>query len=361
MARRLDWILGVVFVLLCAFSQAEETEWGLARPEAVGLDAKMLDKAVERVSSSNASEIHSLLVLRHGKLVLERYFSGSGRRVFDSDRLHEQMSITKTVVALLVGIARDQGKFASLDTRVMDYLPAYADLRSETLDKVSLRHVLSMSLGLSWNEWLPFSDPANTLAAAFRTSDPLRMLLKRPFSDQPGSCFRYNSISTSLLVSALRSVTGIPVEQYAETVLFRPLGIRHRLWERHAGGDVNGGWGLSLRPRDMAKIGQLILDRGVWQSKRIVSSQWIDEMTSAHMKVDHRDYGYLIWCESAQVRGRKVSWVAAMGSGGQKIYVVPELDMVVVMTAGYRDDPAQDTFPNMILTDYVLAAAKPSA
>lgn len=154
MARRLDWMLGVVFLLLCALSQAEETEWGLARPEAVGLDAKMLDKAVERVSSSNVSEIHSLLVLRHGKLVLEQYFSGSGRRVFDSNRLHEQMSITKTVVALLVGIARDQGKFASLDTRVMDYLPAYADLRSETLDKVSLRHVLSMSLGLSWNEWL---------------------------------------------------------------------------------------------------------------------------------------------------------------------------------------------------------------
>ena len=108
----------------------------------------------------------------------------------------------------------------------------------------------------------------------------------------------------------------------------------------------------------MAKIGQLILDRGVWQGKRIVSAQWIDEMTSAHMKVDHRYYGYLIWCESAQVRGRMVSWVAAMGSGGQKIYIVPELDMVVVMTAGYRDDPNQDVFPNAILTDYVLAAAK---
>ena len=358
MTRRLERFLFVLCIAVCASSYAQGAEWMLTSPETVGLDAKTLGKAVDRAASSNDSEIHSLLVLRHGKLVLERYFPGSGRRAYDADTLHEQMSITKTVVALLVGIARDQGKIASLDTGVMDYLPAYADLRSATLDKVSLRHVLSMSSGWSWNEWLPFSDPANTLAAAFRTSDPLRMLLKRPFDDPPGSRFRYNSISTGLLVGTLRSVTGMPAEQYAETMLFRPLDIRRRLWERQAGGDVNGGWGLSLRPRDMAKIGQLILDQGLWQGKRIVSAQWIKEMTSAHMKVDHRDYGYLIWRESARVRDRSVAWVAAMGSGGQKIYVVPELDMVVVMTAGYRDDPNQDTFPNAILTDYVLAAAK---
>jgi CubicO group peptidase (beta-lactamase class C family) len=366
--------LAAVFVLLlsapawaapCPCEALAKEEWPMAAPEAAGVDPVLLDAAAERARTLPGTAMHSLLVLRGGKLVFERYFTApddewghDGQPVaFTADTPHQMMSVTKTVVALLVGIARDRGMLADLDAPILSYLPEYADLRSPERDRITLRHVLMMGSGLAWNEWLPFRDPANTFAVAYHAPDPYRYLLSRPLKDEPGTRFTYNSFGSGLLVAALRDALGKPIDDFARTALAEPLGVTSFGWEKFRNGDLIGGWGLNLRPRDMAKLGQLLLDGGIWRGKRLVSASWVAEMMTPRLTVDRRRYGYQMWVHEETVDGRPLTWISALGRGGQKIHVVPALDLVVVMTAGYYNDDRQDTVPDELLTRYVLPAA----
>jgi len=336
-----------------------------AVPEEVGIDARALERAAKEARTIPDTAMHSILVERGGKLVFERYFTapddetgrGAPPVAFNAEKPHAMFSVTKTVVALLVGIARDRGLIGDLDTPIHALLPEYADTRRPGAAPITLRHVLTMSSGLAWNEWVPFSAPENTLRGALYSSDPYRFLLTRPSAFEPGTRFVYNSMGSGLLVAVLRHALSEPVEVFATKNLAEPMGVRDVGWEKFRNGDVVGGWGLSLRPRDMVKLGRLILNGGVWNGKRLVSAEWVAEMTKTRLPVDHRGYGYQMWTETATIDGREVSWVSALGRGGQKIHIVPALDLVVVMTAGYYVDDRQDTVPDGLLRRYILPAA----
>jgi CubicO group peptidase (beta-lactamase class C family) len=342
--------------------------WRVAAPEDVGLDGAVLGATGERFTAFTEANLHSLLVVRRGSLVYERYFVGEdqawadqlGRVSFDASTKHDVRSITKSVTALLVGIAIERQLISGIEELVFTYFPHCADLRTPQKDGIRLRHLLTMSPGFDWDEYRPFSDPHNSEARMYRSPDPYRFVLQQPLVTPPGKFFRYNSGATELLGGVLHRTTNRRLDDFAREVLFEPLGIADTAWNGFSNGIPAASAGLRLRPRDMAKLGQLVLNRGQWNGRQIIPETWIRD--SSLPQIGRPDgiyfYGYQWWLGRSLVDKREVPWVAAMGRGGQHIFVVPRLDLVVVLTAGLYDNPALAWVAVDTLNRYVLAAVR---
>jgi len=296
--------------------------------------------------------VHAILVARRGRLVFERYFSGSdeinGRRVrnvaFDADTLHNVKSVTKSVASLAVGIAMDRGLIGSIDAPIFSFFPELSDLRTPEKDRIRLVDVLTMSLGLQWREAVPDNEDDNDEGRMHAAPDPCRYVLGLPMTAPAGQDFFYNTGALTLLSAILRKAVGRPLDEFARETLFEPLGIKRAEWSR-VKGDSDAGGGLRLRPRDMAKIGQLVLAGGRWNGGQVVSKAWIDSsMTPRLNATGLYFYGYLWWLGRSLFNGREIHWAAALGRGGQSIRIVPELDLVVVVTAGYYQDYSPQAF-----------------
>ncbi len=201
-----------------------------------------------------------------------------GTLVFDATVKHDLKSITKSVTSLLVGIGVDRGWIADINTPVFTYFPDHSDTQSPEKDRITLEHLLTMSAGLAWNESLPWSDPANNERQMDDTVDPYRYALERPVVTQPGRVYNYCGAAPILLQGVLQRTSGKPLDELAREALLEPLSITDVEWTRFPSGDVRGHGGLRLRPRDLAKLGQLVLDRGMWQGKQIILADWIAEV-----------------------------------------------------------------------------------
>lgn len=340
--------------------------WAVAAPEGEGFDPAILcalGPALEAWPEGNA---HAVLVVRHGRLVYERYFAGEdqrwgrplGRIPHDAETKHDLRSITKSVTSLLVGIAVDNGWIKDIDAPVLSLLPQYADLRSPETDRITLRHLLTMSSGLAWDEDLPYSDPRNSERLMSDAPDPYRYVLQQPFAAAPGERWTYSGGSTALLSAVLKQVSGRSLDVLAQEVLFAPLGIADVEWVRYPNGDPIAASGLRLRPRDIAKLGQLVLDRGAWQGRQIVSAGWIGHSTALQIAIeDQVDYGFQWWLGRSRIDGREVRWTAGLGWGGQRLFLVPDHDLLVVVAAGLYDRPdLQDQLGRTVLERHVLPA-----
>ena len=327
-------------------------------------DDKLIDRnALCRMADQLAStaNIHAVLVVHRGKLVFERYFSGDdeipgrfyGRRVenvsFDADTLHNMKSVSKSIASLAVGIAIDRGLIGSINEPIFSFFPELSDLRSPEKDRIQLSHVLGMSMGLKWEEATPATgDDNNDEARMNMARDPCRYVLGLPVTASAGEVFFYNTGALRLVSAVIHKATGRPLDEFARETLFEPLGITRVEWSR-VRGDTDAGGGLRLRPRDMAKIGQLVLAGGRWNDRQVVSKAWIETSTAVKLKAtDGLSYGYLWWLGRSRIDGREISWIGALGRGGQSIRIVPELDLVVVVTAGYY----QDYSPRAFQTQY---------
>ena len=266
----------------------------------------------------------------------------------------------KSVTALVLGMAIDHGWIKSVDTPVLSFFPEYADLRAPEKDRITLRHLLTMSSGLDWHEFdVPYTDAANSEIRMDTAPDPYRFALEQPMVAPPGQIWNYNSGSTELLGAVLRKATGKPLDQLARTMLFGPLGITDVEWYRYAQDNPSAAAGLRLRPRDLAKIGQVVLQHGAWNGKRLVSASWVGASTTPQINGQGVFfYGYQFWLGRSLVDKHVVDWAAAWGLGGQRVFIVPDLDLVVVVTAGlYRSD-MQAQVPLKILNQYVLNAVQ---
>jgi len=340
----------------CAAPARREDGWSVASAnEDNDINQAALGGMADRLESSGAN-IHAVLVARHGRLAFERYFSGSdevpsrffGVRVtdisFDADTLHNQKSCSKSVASLVIGIAIDQGLIRSIDEPVFSFFPELSDLRSPDKDRILLSHLLTMSLGLRWVEATPATGGDNDEDRMHMAQDPARYVLGLPVTAPAGQGFFYNTGALTLISAIVRKATGRPLDDFARTTLFDPLGISEFEWSR-VKGDSDAGGGLRLRPRDMAKIGQLVLAGGRWNDRQIVSKAWIEASTTAKLKaIGGQSYGYLWWLRSTPLNGRVVQSIAALGRGGQSIRIVPELDLVVAVTAGYYQDYSPEAF-----------------
>jgi CubicO group peptidase (beta-lactamase class C family) len=303
------------------------------------MDPVKLQAALDQVTEQRIA-LESLLIIRNGAIVSETYYNGS-----DQDTPHALFSVTKSFIATLVGIAFDQGELNGLDQPVLALLPgrSYANL-DDRKEVLSIEDVLTMSTGLEWIE----GDPA--YRELYMGRDWVKNLLDRPVTEKPGERFNYCSGCAHLLSAILQEQTGMPTRKFADKYLFKPLGITELRWEEDAQHIAIGGWGLSLTPRDMARLGYLYLQQGQWDGEQILSPGWIEAATTKHLPAgDRLDYGYQWWIH------REIPAYMALGRGGQTIFVAPELDLIVVTTANLNGghDPILD-----LIDDYIIPAAQ---
>jgi len=334
-----------------------EDDWPRADPASQRLDPEPLDRLVAAIEEGrNYPDIHSLLVVRHGYLVLERYFAG-----WHEERLHTLQSVSKSFTSALIGIAIDRGDLRGVDEKVLGFFPELRDIRhlDDRKHAMTVEDLLTMRSGTDYNE-RGSNSPHDRLNSLRRGWD--RFYLDRPMAAEPGTTFQYDSGGVILLSSLLKARTGLHADAYAERHLFGPLGIRQASWYRNAEGHPHTGGGLDLRPRDMARFGLLYLRGGHWGDRQVVSDDWVGRSTRRQVerRRDPHDvgYGYLWWILEPDPQGDGEHDIyAAKGFMGQYIFVVPEHDMVVVVTAG-TSSYTDEVRPERFLYTHILASVR---
>lgn len=347
--------------------------WDTATLEQVGMDAEPLADLLRLIESTDDHLIHSLLIARDGKLVFEQYWPGLDlepgtlepiAKDFGRETLHYVASVSKSLTSALAGIALDQGLIGGVEDSLFSYFPEYAHLRTGDNGPIIVKHLLSFTSGYDWNEFVyGFDDARDSHYQMFNTSDPIGFLLARPVTSEPGSVFHYNSGDTNLLGEIVRrSAAASTLVEFAQRYLFQPLDISTYAWIRFplAPAVTFASGGASLRPRDMAKLGQLHLNGGVWNEARVVSEPWVAASTTEAIPLagSYRTlygYGYNWWLGRFPSLDGAVEYFRAAGWGGQDVFVVPELALVVVFTAGgYYEVRPLDV--EDLIVDYILTA-----
>ncbi|AMJ63341.1 serine hydrolase [Bosea sp. PAMC 26642] len=307
--------------------------------------------------------LHGIVVARHGKLVFEHYFPGTdeiwgtGRGVvaFNAAELHDLRSVTKSLVGLLYGIALEDGLVPAPESTLLDAFPDYADLAGDPARrKLTIAHVLSMTMGADWDESsIPYSDPRNSEIAMERAPDRYRFILERPILKPPGESWNYSGGATALLGHLIAKGSGGTLNDFAKAKLFGPLGITETAWIKGFDGRESAASGLRMRPRDLTRIGQLVLDQGSHGGRSIVSTAWLKASFTRRARIeDGFDYGYQ-WYLGQLSSG--AGTIVAIGNGGQRMTIVPALGLVAVVTAGNYNRPDGWKLPVKLLTEYVLA------
>jgi CubicO group peptidase (beta-lactamase class C family) len=352
----------------CGVPVERKDGWPVATPAGAGIDNTRLCAVTEWLKNLPQSNVHSIVVARRGALVFEQYFAGADEAWGNSlgtvqhgpNVKHDLRSITKSVVATLVGIAIDRKLIASVDEPVFKFYPEHADLRTPEKDRIRLRHLLTMSAGFAWNENLAYGNPENSERRMTVAPSPYRYTLEQPVADPPGVQFTYSGGATQLLAGVVQKTAGKPLEAFAREALFEPLGIGDVTWVKMPNGDPSAASGLRLTARDLAKIGQLVLTKGEWNGRRIVSAEWIAEATTPAIEgFDFLFYGYQWWLGRALIDGREVPWIAGLGLGGQRLFIVPSYELVVAINAGFYTSPMQRWVPWLIFRRYVMNAVRP--
>jgi CubicO group peptidase (beta-lactamase class C family) len=306
---------------------AQTAEWPAATPAESGIDPARLTDLLNRIRRREFGNITSLLIVRRDRLVMEEYFNG-----VVAAQEHLTQSVTKSVMSLATGLAVDRGLMRVSD-QIVPMFPDYQPVASLTANKQSLtvRDLLTMRTGYNWTENPYATSPLARLNTCF--CDWVRFVLDYQMNETPGARFEYNSGGVILLGAAVGRAAGVRVDQFLESELFGPMGFQNHRWERGLpGGLPHGGGGLYLRPRDMAKLGTLMANGGQWQGRRLVSEAWIRESTQMTQTIyqtgwggQTTTYGYLWWGFPGVV--------AASGTGGQWILIVPDRQLVVASTA----------------------------
>ncbi|MBP7765489.1 MAG: serine hydrolase [Syntrophaceae bacterium] len=338
--------------------------WPTAHMAEVNMDEKKPSRLIEKILDGTYKDVHSVLIFKNGKLVLEEYFPGfdieKGSVDYGREKMHVMMSVTKSFGSTLMGIAIDKGLVKGVDEYLSSFFPNYARYFNDiNKKKIKLRHVLSMSAGFDWVD-LEF------YGAVIDTESCLDYIFSKSMAHEPGSTFNYNS-GLSILVGKIILDNSRPLkfEEFADQYLFRPLGIKKYEWDSSyvdRSGEVipRTDVGLNLYPRDMARLGYLYINKGKWNGQQIVSPQWIEEATREQVKYHTVGYGYQWWLYQYRVNDFIVKAHVADGYGGQRIIVIPDLDMVIVFTAGMYSNGVSHVVNLMysMAGEYIVAAVK---
>lgn len=372
---------GLLVVSLCSCSPLDpEGEWIYQPPEQigdgwetasladVGIDPIPIADLVTTLKNSPGHLVHSIVIAVNGRLVLEVYFDGFTHPTYGEKPIsygretsHCLSSVAKSVTATLLGIAIDRGFITGVNDGVFDFFPELGDLNVGRKSEITLEHLVTMSSGLEWDEWTrPIGDPRNDLMKWLaHDGDLVRFVLERSLVADPGVVFRYNGGLTNVLGEAIRRASGLALDRFSEVYLFDPLGISEFSWIHVRPDFVYASGDISLLPRDMAKLGQLYLQGGIWRGEQLLPRSWIDASASAHLAFESQwqgraGYSYG-WWELSEAYGEGA--FEASGWGDQAVIVVPEFDMVAVFTGGsYWEDPLMTSHEMML--GYVLPAVR---
>ncbi len=316
--------------------------WRVSSLESEGMAPDKIDRLLQAIEGGDFSKVDSVLIARHGKLVLEAYFNG-----FERDMKHDLQSVTKSVASALVGIAIDRGFIADVDQPLSNFYPerwpkVFKDKAAKS--RITLEHLLTMTAGFDAEEnWGVGPRRVDDMR---RSEDWYLFALDLPLARPPGERFSYNSPTAFLVGGVVAQAAGEPLPAFAKEALFEPLGITDYCWSIAPGGGALTNSDLFMRPRDMAKFGQLYLDQGLWNGRRVISEDWVRVSTNhlvdsarpdpARKLASERGYGYLWWTRRAPAAPDPTfDLFLATGNGGQKIFVFPTLELVVVFTGSH--------------------------
>lgn len=355
---------------------ASNDGWKTARADALGVDSVKLNALTQALRAWPELGVHAVIIERDGQLIYEQYFDGFdqkwgqplGQISMTSESMHDLRSVTKSVVSALVGIAVGEGKIQSLDQPAVTWFPEYPELNTPERRRLTLAHVLTMTSGLEWNEEVPYNDPLNDEIKMTRSTEPLRYALTRPFVLAPGADYNYNGGLTQLMAAILVRATKTPLQDYARTKLFEPLGITEFEWVGNLAGMPSAASGLRLRTRDLAKFGSLYLHGGKWNGKQVIPVEWVEASTRRQFRFRPRTgpdaggqfgYGYFWWYNCYQTSAGLIEARTAVGNGQQRVFVLPGLNMVITIFAGrYNDFSTGATLGRRIMLDHIIPAVK---
>lgn len=322
----------------------------------VGMNEEMLREVAGRIENDKYGEVHSMLLYKNDNLVFEEYYNGYTYQwdapahygdfvAWNRDMPHCIHSDSKSFTSLCIGIAIDKGFIMSVDQSIFDYLPGYEHYKVNGKEKITIEHLLTMTSGLEWEEWkISLASTENDqIALWFYEDGPVHYILNKPLVEVPGTHFNYSGGDIQLLAEILHNATGMKLDEFSAKYVFEPMGIdTYDWWLIYPSGEIQAAGGLKLTPRDMVKIGAMMLNKGVWKGNRIISENWVAQCIAPYrgnrnIKIPGEDlgkvgYGYTWWTKNFKYKGKPITWYSALGWGGQKISVLPQLDMVLVFT-----------------------------
>ncbi|MCV9387783.1 serine hydrolase domain-containing protein [Reichenbachiella ulvae] len=303
-------------------------------------------------------QLHSMLWVQGDTLVLEEYYND-----YALDSLQDMRSATKSIRSLLLGIALDQGWIEDVEDPFLKYLPGHEVQKNIDPRKQQIRIVdlMTMSSGLDCNDWDRRSKGQEDKAYRKPADQWVQLALDLPQINDPGDTAMYCSLGAILLARVIEESSGLTIDQVAERFLFAPMGITHYRWGHTSSQREipTAAKRLYMRPRDMAKIGWMVMHDGVWQGQRIVSEDWIKESTTAHVRLTGLEYGYFWWRIPLKVgeSERYVQSILATGNGGQYIIMIPEIDALFVFTGGAYNSE-KDKVPFVLLQRLLIPMAQ---
>lgn len=324
------------------------------------LMSALLGKTYPGIDSITIVKDNTLLLHQDLREELSQYDNWVGNQDLNRHVVH---SISKSFVSALVGIASDQGYIEDVQTPILSFFD-YTDYQNwdSRKQQITLQNVLSMQLGLQWDEWqYPFGDTRNSLTALTENNrDFVKALFDLPLAETPGTQYTYNSVASISLGYVVEKSTGIPLETFAQQFLFDPLQIQHANWFRTPDGVPDTSSGLFLKTRDLAKFGQLYLDQGAWNGIQVISSQWVEQslQNQSDIKLEFTNgYGYQWWLGEFDNNGKSVPFYSSRGFGGQFIIIVPSHNLVVAFTSHNYDNGLAES-PFWLMENYILPAVQ---
>lgn len=357
--------------------------WPISTPEAEGLNPAALAALDAEFAAGTHGQVTGMLLIRNGRVVFDRSYDYDFDRLFEGrdpvrgpynyydpdwhpyyrhGSLHTMQSVSKSVTSALVGIAIGRGELPGVDARLSSFVTDYQSPDTDGRRAgITLAHLLTMTPGIAWDEsTVAYTDPANSCAGMEKSRDWVQFVLDQPMAAAPGSTFVYNSGATALLSHVIKQATGRQADEYAAEHLFSPLGITDTYWKRTPTGLSDTEGGLYLTARDLAKIGYLYLQDGVWEGRRLLPEGWVRTSTSPLVDTRpgqprSRKYGYQWWVLPHGAGGQNA--YAALGYGGQRLIVVPEHQLIAVFT-GWNIYEHPEFAPYVAL-DRVISAVAP--
>ena len=370
-------LFGICLVWLTSCSQihVRDTHYNYSNPKLLNdsiqighigntnIDSNKIIELTQLILKDSFPNIHSLLIAKDNKLVYENYFSGKdeswgwslGYAKHDTNTLHDIRSISKSVVGACIDLAIQQQKISNIDAPIFNYLPDYIHYKTPQNEKITIRHLLTMSSGIKWEEnRIPHGTSANNETQMERSKNPIDYVLSQPMNTEPGMVWNYNSGGVQILAEIIRKVSGLTIDNFADSFLFKPLGIKNYKWirmqsdlssfkERYLGGKNKSKFpaaasGLRLTSRDLLKFGLLYLNKGKWNNKQILSENWVTETLKIQILQNNNSltngYSYLFWTQTSQINNNQFDLIIARGNGGERIFINKKLNLVVVITAG---------------------------
>ncbi len=319
--------------------------WVSSTPEEQGMDSAFIEAAM--VDVRRLQSINSLLVVRNGVLVWEEYFNGH-----NAARSYEIASVAKSFMSALVGIAIEQGYFEGVNQFVSELLPAAFEGLDASKQRMTLRELLTMQAGLVWEPMVPLD-----LVAMQHVVDDV---LLQPFTSMRETPFNYSTGLVHLASAAIAETTGMTTCEFAWANLFEPLGIAPEVWATDANGVYTGGWFMYFTPRELARFGQLYLQGGEWEGQQILSAEWVRSSIARQVNFDpFSGYGYWWWVSSYWDSNTSITYeiTSARGGGGQLIWIVPALDLIMVTTSDHAYQSSSQRFPAETFLQEVLIPA----